>query len=84
MRTLITVASLIATVVALSLPVHAQLQPPEVEWEKTFGGAGNDVGFSVLQTADGGYIVAGGADFGGGADVYLYLVKTDSQGNLAV
>ncbi len=30
-----------------------------LEWEKTYGGSANDVAYSVRQTGDGGYIVAG-------------------------
>jgi hypothetical protein len=53
-------------------------------WMKTFGGENWDEGRSVQQTADGGYVVAGitSSFGGGGADVYL--VKTDSLGNVAV
>ena len=28
-------------------------------WNKTYGGIGNDYGYSVVQTSDGGYAIAG-------------------------
>jgi len=49
-----------------------------VQWERTFGGPGEDRGYSVSQTDDGGYIVAGVYDQGPHTDVYL--IKTDSLG----
>jgi hypothetical protein len=52
-----------------------------LEWERTFGGAYEDEGKAVQQTSDGGYMLAGHTySFGPSGDVYL--VKTDSFGNL--
>jgi hypothetical protein len=31
----------------------------KIQWQKNFGGDGNDYGFSIQQRPDGGYIVAG-------------------------
>jgi hypothetical protein len=53
-----------------------------LKWQKTFGGSDLDYGYSVQQTSDGGYIIAGTtSSFGeGGADIYL--IKTDLAGKL--
>ncbi|MBK8912343.1 MAG: T9SS C-terminal target domain-containing protein [Chlorobi bacterium] len=45
--------------VLLWQPLHAQQPSPAIEWQKALGGSGNDVAYSITQTSDGGYIVAG-------------------------
>jgi hypothetical protein len=50
-------------------------------WSRVWGGTGGDVAYSVVQTADSGYVIAGGtSSFGsGGADVWL--IKTNAVGD---
>ncbi len=50
-------------------------------WTKTYGGANWDVGYSVQETSDGGYIVAGLTESFGARGFDIYLLKVDSLGN---
>jgi len=62
-----------------TISVAPAQEAPEVEWTKTFGGSYFDAGYSVQQTTDGGYIVAGVTHSASGNDVWL--IKTDASGN---
>jgi len=51
-------------------------------WTRTFGGNSYDEAYSVKQTTDGGYIVCGFTETFGPGAMAIYVVKTDSNGNL--
>lgn len=50
-------------------------------WQKIYGGNDSDVGYSVQQCNDGGYIILGHSRSFGTGSYDIYLIKTDSYGN---
>ncbi len=53
-----------------------------VQWAKTYGGIDFDFAYSVQQTSDGGYIVAGDTRSFGAGYYDIFLIKTDANGNV--
>jgi len=59
-----------------------------IEWQKTYGGSGDDLGRAIIQTSDGGYAITGpskssdgdGSNNEGQHD--HWIVKLDIQGNI--
>jgi len=69
-------ASAVAPIVFSQLP-----EEPILDWQRTYGGAGDQEGSSVVQVSDGGYVVAGSSTLSGG-DQDIYLLKLDGSGDL--
>ncbi|ACK42564.1 lipoprotein [Dictyoglomus turgidum] len=55
--------------------------PPQQVWQKTYGGSSSDYAYSIQQTSDGGYIVAGYTWSFGAGNRDFYIIKLDSNGN---
>jgi len=53
-----------------------------IQWNKTYGGNGDDKAWRIIKTSDTGYAIVGRTNsYGQGANDYL-LFKTDSSGNI--
>ncbi|MFZ3093759.1 immunoglobulin domain-containing protein [Methanothrix sp.] len=50
-------------------------------WDKTIGGSRDDMGDSIQETSDGGFVVAGTTGSWGNGDADALLIKIDSNGN---
>ena len=75
----------ILVVVCVSWECYTQ---PQIQWRNTFGGSSYDVGSCVLETQDGGYIVAGhsssqdGDIFGSRGGVDFWILKFNELGGI--
>ncbi|HVP80104.1 MAG TPA: thrombospondin type 3 repeat-containing protein [Thermodesulfobacteriota bacterium] len=69
-------------VLVLKLNADGSLTGPN-GWQKTYGGPNEDSAYSIQQTSDGGYIVAGYTTSFGATDSDIWVLKLDSDGNIS-
>jgi hypothetical protein len=53
-----------------------------VQWKKTYGGGSYDIGYTVQQTSDNGYIIGATTNSYGAGNWDAMLIKTDANGTL--
>jgi len=53
-----------------------------IEWEKTFDKDEHDIAYSIIQTKDGGYAIAGGTGKRFWGEVNCWVIKLDAKGNM--
>jgi len=68
----------ISALLFLAVPLHAQ---PELLWSNTYHGRNIDEMPSIIQTSDGGYMIAGATGAWNGGNRCGFLVRTDAEGN---
>ncbi len=75
------VVSLTISIISIHRGASSYETPP-IQWNRTYGGTGDDVAFSVIETPDGGFALAGNTySFGSGLSDF-WLVKTDWTGDV--
>jgi hypothetical protein len=65
----------------LAAVLAPSLLTAQIIFQRAYGGAANDYGYSVLQAADSGYVIVGHTYSFGAGNADAYLVKTDAAGN---
>jgi hypothetical protein len=50
------------------------------QWQKTYGGEASDLAYSIWETADGGWVVAGGTESHGAGSSDAWVLKLDLNG----
>jgi len=53
-----------------------------LQWTRTIGGPKGDEGYSLIQTSDGGYAIAGESSSFGAGEADVYVIKLNANGNL--
>jgi hypothetical protein len=68
-------------IILLIAALGLKAQPPQ-KFHLRWGGNGIDIGYSVIQTLDGQYIVVGSTSSYGAGNTDIYMAKIDSMGNM--
>ena len=76
--------SILCAVVIIEALILTTPAEAVITFERTYGGADWDRGYSVQETQDGGFIIAGSTSSFGAGSYDVYLIKTDAQGNTGV
>ena len=72
---------LISSILLLfTFSIYAQNNEPVIEWDKTFGGKNNDEANSIIQTTDGGFVLAGNTGSKGKGYSDFWVIKFDKNG----
>jgi hypothetical protein len=53
-----------------------------MQWNKTYGGNGNEYGIHILKSVEGGYFICGMTTSFGAGGMDAWLIKTDTAGNM--
>jgi hypothetical protein len=72
---------LLASALVLVLAGSVLGQRPTTLFTKTYGGTGDDVGYCVEQTSDGGFIIVAKTNSFGAGSYDIYVLRTDAYGD---
>jgi len=82
-KRIIFISLLLSLIGLMCLFVFAEKEVlPIITWDKTYGGSGDDWAWSLIQTTDGGYAVAGETSSKGAGDRDFWVIKLDNKGNM--
>ena len=81
-RLLILLIALILSLSSIIVPILGQAQIASSYFDKNFGGSESDLGESLIETSDGGFLLAGTTESFGARGIDLWLIKTDAEFNM--
>jgi len=67
-------------IVLVTFPLIGSVGASSEMWSQTYGGTRSDAAYSLIETSDGGFAIAGYTDSFGAGGYDFWLVKTDING----